>query len=427
MIWLLAALLAVGLATWLLSDRSGTQKRFRWTPIYEERSAQPYGTQVLFRLLKIQFSDHNVVKITEDLDKMLPLDEDEVASYFFIGEKPYFDSASTAHLLAFVASGHTAFLCSEGIPFDLMFYLYDEECPEAPWAGYQRVAADTVVLSLKGNDRATADVFFVNRNRPAPFSWASIPNEHFCPSMPQRPLGWANDSHIIFACFPYGKGFFFFHTIPLAFTNYHLLRPEMQRYAEALLAYLPEGDIYWDVKYRDPEVVQQARNAGWRPASEHPLKYILQQPSLAWAWYLLLALAILYVIFRAKRRQAIVPVWPRKENNTFEYVNMLAQMHFQQQNYGYLCDQMMKTFLRQVRERFRLDLPFEALATAPVPSAFVAKLSELSNVPEGDIRVIFTNYTATAIYEATPAAADALSSSIRAFWNKAYEKGTKVR
>lgn len=409
--------LAAGAAFWLFYNNPDGRKRFAWSPNYQERSAQPFGTQALFRLLGAYFPNHSLTAITEDLEVALPLETDVPATYFFIGQRPYYDSAATAHLLEFVEAGNTAFLCSERIPFDLMFYLYHEECPQAPWSNYQSWITDSLRLSLKTNENLPkTSVYYADRNQATSFNWAYIPAEHFCPQLPQTPLGYANDSLINFARFPYGKGAFYLHTTPLAFTNYHLLRPAIQRYIEAVLAHLPEGDIYWDVKYRDPEDIQRYRASGQRPPSEHPLKHLLRQPSLAWAWYLALALAALYALFRSKRRQRIVPLWPRKENHSFEYVNAIAQMHFRQGNYRYLCVQIMKTFLQQVRERFGLAPPPDVEGLLSVPGDFVQRLAETARVPAGDVQIIFSNYAASLIYPPTEQNVIVLRSNIRHFW-----------
>ncbi len=421
--WLLASALTVltaaGVVAWLSrNNTSNISRRFNWSPDYGEKSVHPFGNQALFRLLDEYFPNRSLTTISQDLELALPLFSDEPAIYFFIGHRPYYDSASTAHLLAFVEAGNTAFLCSEHIPFDLMFYLYHEECPRVPWSNYSTLPTDTLRLSVK-NEALSREcaVYFAEQNRPVQYNWSYISNEYFCSLLPKTPLGYANDSLVNFARFPYGKGAFYLFTTPLALTNFHLLRPEVQRYVEGVLAYMPEGNIYWDIKYREPEEVQRLRHHGRRPPSEHPIKYILQQPPLAWAWYLTLSLAALYVLFRSKRRQRVIPIWPRKENHSFEYVDAIAKMHFLQRNYRYLCVQMMHSFLLQTRERFGIALPGNIQMQQHIPNEFLRKLSEVSGVPIGDIRVIFSNYAAILVYKPTEQSVIAFRSNIQRFWD----------
>ncbi len=394
------------------------RKRFSWEITYQESSAQPFGTQVLFRLLKGAFAEHTVTRITEDLHSTLPLNSDSAATYFFIGKRPYYDSAATQHLLRFVEEGSVAFLCGERLPFDVMFFLY-EECPSTPWVACATHTSDSLALSLAvGPPSEAPRVYMAQKNRVQPHNWSYLPSALFCPNRPQRPLGYGNDSLVNFALFPYGKGYFLLHTTPLAFTNYHLLREEMRGYAERVLALLPPGDIYWDVKYREPEEMQAARANRLRPPSEHPLQYILQKPPLAWAWYLLLTLALLYLLFRGKRRQRIIPILVPKRNTSFEYVDTLARLHFQQRNYIYLYHQIVKRFLAQVRLRYGIDTP--ALRDVdPSAEGFIRALAQAAGVSTADVRAIFSNYRAAVAHGPSDDELNILRTCIEAFWMKA--------
>ncbi|MCS6928048.1 MAG: DUF4350 domain-containing protein [Saprospiraceae bacterium] len=417
-LWIIAALLATGaIVGWLLSINP-LHKRFSWQRIYREDSAQPFGTQVLFRLLQNYFSDYSLQKVEGDLYDALPIDSTAPATYFFIGEKPYYDSLDIAHLLAFVRAGSTAFICSEHIPFDLMFHLYARKCPQIAWSSYFAHVFDTVRLSLSDYHalHPTPAVYFAHRNKVVAFDWAYVPAGFFCTHSLQKPLGYANDTLVNFARFPYGKGFFYLHTQPLVFTNYHLVRPVIQRYVEAVLTYLPEGEIFWDGSHRYPRRPKYFYSIDQQESSTHPLKYILEKPPLAWAWYLLVALVVLYASFRSKRRQRIIPIWPTKENATCEYVNVIAQIHFRQKNYRYLHGQLTKTFFSLVYKRYGIKLR-EGSASSSYED-FVKQLSLVSKVPPSVIWPILFYATPTFVGDDRNRAMK-LYTSIEQFWRKA--------
>src|SRR4030095_15629147 len=112
-------------------------------------------------------------------------------------------------------------------------------------------------------------------------------------------LGYQGEDKKKYANFikvPYKEGNFFIHLQPVAFTNYHLLKDNHDEYAQKVLAYLPKGQIYWAVKDQDGLL-----------ASGSPLRYVLSQPALRWAWYLFLGGMLIFMIFNAKRRQRIIP------------------------------------------------------------------------------------------------------------------------
>ena len=243
--------------------------------------------------------------------------------------------------------------------------------------------------------------------------------------MPQKPLGYLNDSLINFAEFPYGAGRFLLHTTPIAFSNFHLLQKDARGYAAGLLSYLKEGDIYWDAYSRVPERIARRRNerqSGFSRElpSEHPLTYMLQQKSLAWAWYLLLGMAGAYLLFRAKRRQRIIPVLPRNENSSYEFITTIANLHFREKNYQGLCMQDMRLFLAQIRERYGLTVQMNHQTHIPkTDDEFYIRLSQMSGVPERQVRDIFLKYASAVQFEPDENTMVDLHLAIERFFRKA--------
>lgn len=421
-----AVLALIGILYWRNLGRERYDWRDSWVrSAYSEQSDQPYGTQILHRLLRSDFPGHHLVDIRENLSAELPLDSAKTSSYVFVGEALFLDSLSTARLLAFVEAGNTALLASKTIPFDLMFHLYYRECAEAEWNDYEIHEDSIVRVSLVTLPAAKpASLHYARQNQVNSYRWNYIDSEFFCDSLPQRPLGYINDSLINFAAFPYGKGRFLLHTTPIAFSNYQLLRSGPRGYAEQVLSYLPEGEIYWDAYNRVPETVARRRNqrGGFSRElpTEHPLTYILQQPALAWAWYLLLGLAGAYVVFRAKRRQRIIPVLPSNENSSYEFINIVANLHFREKNYQNLCVQNMRLFLAQLRERYGMVAQLDPDTLKPrLESGFAERLAQVSEVPLPQIQDIFTQYAATVQYEPTEDMMVQLHLAIEAFFKKA--------
>lgn len=425
LVLLLVAVLVLGAAFWFF--RGQDEPRYDWSDswgrkAYASGSDQPYGTQILHRLLDGYFPEKPLTDIQEDLARELPVDSAGAASYIFVGEGMYMDSAGTQRLVAFVAAGNTAFIASKTIPFDLMSYVYFLECNyDTPWSDYENQSDSLVSLSLPEPNPAHADYFYAIQNKARPYNWNHIPDYLFCDSLPYRALGFLDTGRVNFAVFPHGKGRFLLHTTPLAFTNFHLLRPEARRYAETVLSYLPEGAIYWDNVSRVPEQVARQRNRSNRDLpDEHPLTWLLQQPALAWSWYLLLGLAGVYLVFRARRRQRIIPVLPKNENSSYEFISTIANLHFRDRNYRGLCLQSMKLFLASVRERYGVVAPLEHGTGLPrVDNEFFRRLSEISEVPEAEIREIFVQYTNTVRYEPTEAMMVDLHLAMEAFFKKA--------
>ncbi|MBP6812579.1 MAG: DUF4350 domain-containing protein, partial [Saprospiraceae bacterium] len=104
---------------------------------YDEKNDQPYGTRIAHSLLENYFEGKKLVDIQKDVAKELPSDTVFTGNnYVFIGEAMYMDSLGTKRLLDFVAAGNTAFISSKTIPFDLMTFVYFDECEDSPWTDY---------------------------------------------------------------------------------------------------------------------------------------------------------------------------------------------------------------------------------------------------------------------------------------------------
>ena len=387
---------------------------------YDEKNDQPYGSRIAHGLLENYFEGKKFIDLEKDVSKELPVDSTSTGhNYVFVGEAMYLDSAGTKQLLDFVAAGNTAFISSKTIPFDLMTFVYFDECEDAPWNDYGMFEDSLAHFSLRTPtlpDSSTS-YFFAKQNKPIPYNWHFIEHYHFCDSLKQQPLGYLNTDHVNFAEFPHGKGRFLLHTNPIAFSNFSLLRLETRPYAAGVFSYLSEGNIYWDAVSRVPEAVGRRRNGSSQSqADEHPLTYILKQPALAWAWYLIAALAFTWLIFRAKRRQRVIPVLPKNENSSYEFISTIAHLHFREKNYAGLAAQGMRHFLAQLRERYGLVAPIHPETGLPrTDDDFFRKLTLLSEVPERESRRVFGLHANTVNYPPTEEMAMDLHLAMEAF------------
>ncbi len=388
---------------------------------YDEKNDQPYGSRIVHRLLENYFVGRKFVDIQKDVSKELPIDSASTGhNYVFVGEAMFMDSLGTKQLLDFVAAGNTALISSKTIPFDLMTFVYFDECEDAPWTDYGMFEDSTARFSLRTPSLpdSSTSCFFAEQNKPKPYNWHYIEHYHFCDSLKQHPLGYLNKDYVNFAAFPHGKGRFLLHTNPIAFSNFSLLRPETRPYAAGVFSHLSEGDIYWDAVSRVPEEVGRRRNGSSNRSlsDEHPLTYILKQPALAWAWYLIAAMAITWLIFRAKRRQRVIPVLPKNENSSYEFISTIAHLHFREKNYAGLSVQGMRHFLAQLRERYGLVAPIDHETGLPrTDDDFFRKLSTLSEVPEMEARRVFGLHANTVNYEPTEEMAMDLHLAMEAF------------
>lgn len=360
------------------------QDQYTWDENYDSGTNDPYGTQVLRTLLEAYFPEEPLHILEENLDALGT--ERDTANYVFIGNGMYPDSTEMKLLLDFAARGNRVFISSKVAPVALIETAIDSFCSEYSWWEAYDYYHDTLAtLNFLHPKLAQSTPFsyqFIKRDSSIRYyGWDFISDYYFCSdTISPAALGTVRDSFINFAKFDYGAGALYLHTTPIAFTNIQLLRRQSLEYAELVFSHLAEGPIYWDIySGLSEQLAQELNNSNLPPSNrglsdESPLQYVLSQPSLAWAWYLSLLLGLLYLIFRAKRRQRIIPVLEKNENTSLAFVQNIGRLYYNQQNHRQLALQKMRLFLADMRERYHLN-------TSQLDAPFKEKLHSRTAVP----------------------------------------------
>ena len=379
---------------WWISSKG---PKFEWEERFRDENEQPYDLTILSRLLKNYFPGQNFTEIKQKLATEVPA-EGRGKTYILVGEGMLIDSTDAGRLVGFVRSGGTAFLATKTLPTAILRELMPDSCARelAFMPDYTSVSRDSVSFNFLDKALIIKDLspfIFVHKNKPERYSWAVFDSSMTCPGdLAQRDLGSLEDSLVNFLEWRCGDGRFLLHTDPVAFCNYFLLKKNGQQYAAGVLSHLQPSEILWDERNRTTEDIARRRNDrdGGEPAppGESPLAYILKQPALAWSWYLMLGLAGAFVFFRGKRRQRIIPVLPKLENTSLDFVKTIGQLAFRQQNQSQLCQQNMKLFLGFLRERY-------GLAATQLDPGFFQQISAVSQVPVSEVEAIFAQFQAT--------------------------------
>jgi hypothetical protein len=386
------ALILLLLFAWFNSDRS----RFSWAENYRDQGAQPYDLDVAHDLLK----DYNAVGLADLKKDLSKLNIGDTANYVCIGEAFYFDSLDMAHLLNFVDGGGTALLSSKTVPYDLMPRLFGESiCDSLVWEDYDMLWDTFVVANFWHDllfDTLGTRFHYALKNKPTAHGWHFMDGAYFCKDPTEMQIIGTINLHDTmeyanFVRIPYGKGIFYLHTTPIAFTNYHLIRPEAVAYAEKVFSHLNKGKIYWDSQARQSEAFGRRRNerargmASAELGDKGPLQYILGQRELQWAWYALLFMGLLFIVFKAKRQQRIVPVLHPKTNTSLEFVSTLGALYFKQGSNPNLCRDKMAMLLAFIRERYNIP-------TKTLDEDFMERLAAKSGIDIKFINHLFFYY-----------------------------------
>jgi hypothetical protein len=376
----IAAILAVGL--FVIYIYSSSQQVY-WFEFYRSDEKQPYDLSVASTLLQDYFPGKQFTVLKRPLKEVLPIDSSGNSCYVFIGHSLYLASDDQYRLTEFVRKGNEAIIATNEFPGEIMSSLFD-------YGSYYNddlysVSDSEAVMNFthpQFHESRAYQFDFIFQWKKENYEWY-----HFADSLlyyamnPIIRLGDINNQYANFIKLPYGKGAFYLHSNPMVFTNYQLKDENHLAYAGKVFSHLQPANIYWDEFSKVPQYTSHQNPDD----TETPLRYILSQPSLKYAWYVLLLIAACFLLFRTKRTQKVIPVLEPNTNTSLEYIHTIARLYFLQNDHHALALQKMKLFLAFIRTRYNLS------TKSPDPE-FVRKLSIKSQISERKIRSIFEEY-----------------------------------
>ena len=357
--------------------------RYQWFENYRASSEEPYGAAFIFKMLKGYRPDGEFTfNEKERLRTLLTrVDNADRTDYVLIGHNIFLDEESTSALARFIDSGGDAFIATLTPPEQILNAIYYQECG-APIEFVERRTEEVSMNFFHGAleaERGGPYAFRIGAEH-FPYSWDYVSETIFCDSTRAvTALGFQNGDYVNFIRIRAGKGNLYLHSNPLAFSNYFMLRPENVQYAAGVFSHLDSKNIIWDEFSKIP--LPGAHNNAYNS----PLYYILQQPSLKYAWWLLLLTVLLYVVFGGKRKQRVIPVLEPKRNTSLEFVNLISQLHFKNGSHLDMAQKKMRYFLYFVRSKYGIHAD-------KFREEHIQRLSEKSKVAFEDVNVIFSRY-----------------------------------
>lgn len=358
------------------------QPTYMWFENYRANNNQPYGASFIHKMLEgyrpgSKFILNDKTPLSYLLKDVKSPDETD---YVFVGHNLFLDEESTGTLARFIEAGGNAFVASLNPPERLLDAVYFKECGVP--VEYRSNFVAKVDLNFFHNDLKTEDsVPFAYRfaTQDRPYNWGYLRHEIFCDSTRSvAALGSMDKDMVNFVKIPIGKGSLYLHSSPLVFTNYFLTDPRKVAYASSVFSHLDGKDLIWDEFSKIPI-------SGENNSYNSPLYYILQQPSLKYAWWLLLFTVVIYVVFASKRKQRAIPVREPKSNTSLEFINMISGLHYKNGNHLDMAHKKMKYFLYFVRSKYGIH-------AEKFRDEHIRRLAEKSKVNLTDVEVIFSRY-----------------------------------
>jgi hypothetical protein len=300
-----------------------------WKPSFKKQDKIPFGAYITFDLLKDAFPGSKIEENYKSIYQKFNQTEYQNTSLIIITEQFTPEYVTLESLLNFVSQGNKVFIAAEVFGKEL--------CDTLHFSSTMFISEKLIGDSLP--------YYFSNPNLEAKTPYwikSAWVNFYFdsVDTLNSNGIATIDTDKLNFFKIPFGNGYFYIHNQPYAFTNYNLLFKNNAEYAFKTFSYLKNDRIIWD------ENNKPGRN------TSTPLIYILEQDSLRAAYYLILTMAIIFMIFGAKRKQRIIPVITPPENSSLEFAKTLGNLYLSGRNHKDIVKKKYNYWLDFLRENY---------------------------------------------------------------------------
>lgn len=281
-----------------------------WSESYSASEKKPFGTFILNELLITDF------KIPEVATNDQPIFESELGinrtNWIFINQGFQLDEFETEILHEKVESGDVVFISARqlgGAFADSLKLRLRNSFP----------AIDPSSTSL--DSLTTNALNFTNPQIKKDGGWPfpiNLTESYFTSFDTARTeiLGFSDEDQPNYIRLNYGEGSYLIHSNPFLFTNYYLKDTGRYDYAFKALSYLPTQATIWDEYYKIG-----------RLSFSSPLRYVVSNSNLKWAWFIALFGMIAFLILNGRRTQRIIPVIKAPVNSSIDFAQTIANLY----------------------------------------------------------------------------------------------------
>ncbi|TDT37981.1 uncharacterized protein DUF4350 [Maribacter spongiicola] len=328
-----------------------------WRPSFTSVSKIPFGCFVLYNELPSIFPNSEIESVEKSIyDLLIERDSTIASNYLMINDFIYLDEQETNQVLKYVANGNQVFIASSNLTGQLADTLNIEITQQYD------IQEDSVRASFSNQNFKQEHFYFERGVNPSYFISVDTANTEILGHIKFKTSSFLENNKNEIKVRPnfiktsFGEGNFIINTLPVAYTNYYILG-DNRDYSTQSFSYLNDHLLYWD----------DYKKSG-RKVITSPMRFILNQPALKWSYYLLVVGLLLFVIFKAKREQRIIPIIKPLENSSVAFAKTVGSLYYQNRDYANLNHKKITYFLTYVRNRYYVN-------TTVLDENFIAKLS----------------------------------------------------
>ncbi len=310
-------------------------KNHNWSISLSHTDKDPYGTYVLNELLPDLFDS------VENTNKTLyELFENKVENTSLLSFSTSLNMAKedTESLLQFVSNGNTVFLSSHYFNGKLADTL-NIDTNDYLFVGNGTIdQRDSVTLHFSNPSLDTMVSYKYRRDNAHNYFKAYD-------SLRTTIIGRNDLGKPVTLLMTIGKGSLIVNSTPLAFTNINILHGKNHNFVSNSLSYLNKQKLVWTEFY----------HLG-RMEAGTPLRFILTQEPLTWAYYITIIAILFFILFESKRKQRIIPIIAPLKNTTLEFVSTIGNLYYQQGDHKNIAEKKIVFFYDTLRSRYHLDM-----------------------------------------------------------------------
>ena len=339
---------------------------------YSYKSNEAFDASFNYQLLKAAYPKTSIQVKDESIAKIAAWSGDTAALYISIAKKYYVDDANAEALLNFVYKGNSAFIAAGEIDSVLLNKIYCTQYTVINGFSDIPLEFTNTKLSLNSELCTYKDTAFEYYYLPMHNAFPLINDRH------ARVIGYNQNKATNFIVFFWGKGRLYLHAEPRAFSNYFLMSNKNHRYAIQVLQMLPQfpEHVYVDDYYNKRD---------YKSASNSPsfLNTLLKNPPLAWAFFIVLGLLLLYILINGKRRQQVIPIIKPTENSSVAYAEAIAGLYLRQDSNSSIAEKQIMYFNEGIRASY-------FITPSVHDASYLQLLSKKSGVPLEEITALYS-------------------------------------
>ncbi len=316
-----------------------------WSKEYDFKSKEPQDLALFKNLL--QKHTHDSLYIVKEYDQLESIKGKDSCTFLFVSNELYLDTNVAVQLEGYVKKGANVFLSYETINKES--YLRYFEGGGLSWEYSDKFYQWVGDTSLQYNSVYQNDTIYD--------SWYLF-NENKIKDTNYRAYLFAVNKPTAFYS-KMGKGKFHFHTNPRLFKNYQVISKNGFAHVSAILKYIPVNQPVVILEFAKPAKPED--NFGPDPNSDMErddsyLQFIIQNDALRTAFFFIMGLIVVFIIFRTKRKENIIEGLTPKRNMSIAFVETLSSIYLSKNSPIGVLQLMRRNFYTQISRYFYIDL-----------------------------------------------------------------------